>query len=242
MKEKPSGVTKTLLATELSVRLQIGVLKLTGVNGQVPDLMVTGQQAGITMLSINEKRPTITDGIKTIRKHGAYLLGAKPMQPLTEKTHWQKPGQTMTVQVNNYQDYPGSKIILSDYVDINYIQLINNYGGVAKNYATNYGGSAVAESLSDVTMSHRYTGRSADSQWMYSQFDITITGGDLDYRIETYAQSANGKAVGYSDSTESIKIDGTLPTGGWSTPSHRKRLVKSRCHLDLQPIRCTKRG
>ena len=150
-------------------------------------------------------------------------------------SHWMKPGQTIMVQVNNFQDYPGTQIMLNDYVDVNYIQIINDEGGVARNYATHYGGSGVEAVLSNLTMTHHWTGRHPNVEWMASQFKVTITGGDEDYRIQTLARSANGKGTGFNNSTQVIKIDGTQPSGGWSSSATPNVWTNQNVELTFNP-------
>ena len=150
--------------------------------------------------------------------------------------HWQRPGQTMRVQVDNYQDFPGWRIQLDDYVKINYIQLVNNSGGIAKNYSNfSTGKNGVYEWLPEVTMTHNWTGQSEDKLWLYSQFDVTITGGENDYRIETYAASVNGKEVGYNSSGEYIKIDNSAPSGIWSSTVAANVWTNQNVVLKFQP-------
>ena len=149
--------------------------------------------------------------------------------------HWQRPGQTMRVQVDNFQDYPGWRIQLDDYVNLNYIQLVNNSGNIAKNYANIEGKTGAYEWLPEVTMTNNWNGQSADKQWFYTQFDVTITGGENDYRIDTYAASANGKEVGYNSSGEYIKIDNSEPSGIWSSTATENVWTNQNVVLKFQP-------
>jgi hypothetical protein len=151
------------------------------------------------------------------------------------KVHWQRPGETMRVQVNNFQDYPGWRIQLDDYVNQNYIQLVNKSGNIAKNYAKLNNQSGAYEWLPEVTMTNNWNGQSADKQSFYTQFDVTITGGENDYRIDTYAASANGKEVGYNSSGEYIKIDNSAPSGTWSSTATANVWTNQNVVLKFQP-------